>query len=552
MLISRRAFTGGALGAAVALQLPGRARAERVAALGPAIDAIGAYAEAHRRYFNLPGLTLGLSLPDGTGKTLNFGYANADVRTPITDETLFQIGSISKAMTATVLHQFVAEGRLRLTDRVSDLLPAIPLPAGNAIQVQHLLDHVAGLPADAPVFPDGGLWTAYGAGEHWHYSNTGYAILGKLAEHVGGKPLARLLEERVFFPLGMRRTRGAIIGEDRARYAQGYEAADEIIPAPRGVPLAPAGWVDVTFGAGSVASTAEDMNRFMRSLADAAQGRGGLGLPPPQAQAFTTHVVPSDTPLMSYGNGLMHVGNAGRSYLHHTGGMVSFSSSFHLDVSSGVGAYASSNVSAFFEYRPLLLTLFATDALTNALAGRPPPVALPLPVPLANATAYIGRYSGPAGAFEVRAGNPLTIVANGQSAELQPVGGELFRTAHPTFRKFSLMFERRGPAIVGASWGPSSYLRAGAGGQLPASSPELGKLAGRYVNDSPWLGINFVVERDGKLWLGTEVAMSRIGNNLWRIGEDRWSPERGSFSDTIDGRPQTFIWSGEKFHRHDV
>ena len=160
ILISRRAFTGGALGAAVAVQLPGRAWAQRPAAIGSAIDAIGAYAEAHQRYFNLPGLTLGLSLPDGTGKTMNFGYANADARTPITDETLFQIGSISKAMTAAVLHQFVAEGRLRLTDRVSDLLPAIPLPPGNAIQVQHLLDHVAGLPADAPSFPDGGLWTA--------------------------------------------------------------------------------------------------------------------------------------------------------------------------------------------------------------------------------------------------------------------------------------------------------------------------------------------------------------------------------------------------------
>ena len=107
----------------------------------------------------------------------------------------------------------------------------------------------------------------------------------------------------------MDRTRGAIVGEDRARYAQGYEAADEIIPAPRGVPLAPAGWVDVTFGAGSVASTADDMNRFLRALADAAQGRGGLGLPPALARSFTSHAVPSDTPGMSYGNGLMHVGN---------------------------------------------------------------------------------------------------------------------------------------------------------------------------------------------------------------------------------------------------
>ncbi len=69
---------------------------------------------------------------------------------------------------------------------------------------------------------------------------------------------------------------------------------------------------------------------------------------------------------MTYGNGLMHFGNAGRPYLHHTGGMVSFSSSFHLDPASGVGAFACANISAFAEYRPRLLTWFATDALTRA------------------------------------------------------------------------------------------------------------------------------------------------------------------------------------------
>ena len=112
------------------------------------------------------------------------------------------------------------------------------------------------------------------------------------------------------------------------------------------MPLEPAAWVDVTFGAGCVASTADDMLRFLRSLADSVQGRGGLGLSAEQARVFTTHAVPSDTPGMSYGNGLMHVGGApGRSYLHHTGGMVSFSSSFHVDIASGIGAFASSSLS---------------------------------------------------------------------------------------------------------------------------------------------------------------------------------------------------------------
>src|SRR5205823_945024 len=177
------------------------------------------------------------------------------------------------------------------------------------------------------------------------------------------------------------------------------------------------------------------------SVADAAQGRGGLGLPPQQARAFATHAVASDTAGMSYGNGLMHVGESGRAYLHHTGGMLSFSSSFHVDAASGVGAFASSTISAFADYRPRLLTRFAVDALTNVLSGRPLPAPAPLDTSLANVGSYVGRYSGPAGSFEVRAGAPLTIIADGEAAELQAWGEENFRTTHPQFRKFVLMFE---------------------------------------------------------------------------------------------------------------
>ncbi|MFL6829093.1 MAG: serine hydrolase domain-containing protein [Sphingomicrobium sp.] len=552
MRLSRREFTGGALSVALGAQLPAPAIAQGSPRVANALEAIRAYAEAHRTYWGLPGLTLGLSLPDGSGTTLNFGFANAEARTPIAGETLFQIGSISKVMSAALIHQLASEGRLRLTDRVSDLLPAIALPVGNAIQVQHLLDHVAGLPGNAPLFPAGGLWTAYAPGAHWHYSNTGYEMLGKLAEHVGAKPLGELLRERILAPLGMRNSRGAILGADRMLYAQGYESADTTVPFARNVPLAPAAWVDVTFAAGSVASTADDMTRFLRSLAGAVQGRGGLGLSPELGRSLTARAVPSDTVGMKYGNGLMHVGHAGRSYLHHTGGMVGFSSSFHLDVASGVGAFASSTIFYGAEYRPRLITQFAVDALTDALAGRPLPPPPPLDLPFANAAAYLGRYAGPDGAFEVRAGDPLTIVTSSGSAPLQPWGGDIFRTTHPAFRRFSLKFERTRGAIAGASWGPSRFLRHGSSAQLPASDPALRRLAGRYISDNPWYGAAPVVERGGRLWIGTDTAMTRLGENLWRVGDEAWSPERASFADFIDGRPQTFVLSGEKFARHDI
>jgi CubicO group peptidase (beta-lactamase class C family) len=554
MQITRRAFTAGALSAAVSARFAAPALAQASPRLDAAIGAIGAHAEEHLRHFGLPGLTLGITTPSGLSTVLDFGFANRDSRAPITSDTLFQIGSISKSMTATVIHQLAAEGRLNLSDRVSKLLPVVHLPAGNAITVQHLLDHTSGLPDDAPLFGPGGLWTGFQPNQHWSYSNTGYAILGKIAEEVGGKPLDRLITERVFAPLGMRRSRGAIVGADRTLYAQGYEAADSTVPFALGASLAPAAWVDVTFGAGSVASTADDMLRFLRSMADAAQGRGGLGLKPDAARAFTSHFVGSGTPGLSYGNGLMHVGGPtpARSYLHHTGGMISFSSSFHVDLASGIGAFASSTISAFAEYRPRVLTRFAVDALAEATAGRPVPAAPPLDVPLANAGAFVGRYSGPSGSFEVRPGSPLTLVANGREAALQPWGENFFRTLHPDFRDFTLMFEMTGKAVTGASWGPSSFGKDGANRALPKSDPALARLAGRYVNDSPWWGTAVIIERGGRLWLGTETRLTKIGANSWRVGEEAWSPERASFADFSDGRPQTFIFSGNEFQRHDI
>lgn len=552
MNLSRRTFTGRALGAALGTQfaLPALAQAPR--GYAAALSAIRAYGEAHRTYFGLPGMTLGLVTADGRRTVMNFGYANADAKTPITAGTLFQVGSISKLMVAAVLYQFAAEGRLRLSDRVSQLLPGVSLPVGNAIEVQHLLDHVAGLPSDTPMFTPGGLWTAYAPGQHWHYSNTGYEILGKLAEHVAGKPLRQLLRERIFAPLGMSRTRGAIVGADRLLYAQGYEPADMTATFARGVPLAPAPWVDVTFGAGCVASTADDMMALLLSLAGAAQGRGGIGLQPQQARLFASHAVPSDTPGMTYGNGLMHVGEGGRAYLHHTGGMLSFSSSFHVDAASGIGAFASATISAFAEYRPRALTRFAVDALTDAGAGRALPRPSRLEPHLGNAASYVGRYSGPAGSFEVRTGSPLAIVANGGTAALEPEQDEVFRTAHPSFRSFSLMFERSGGAVTRAAFGPNSYLREGAVGALPPSDPELAKLAGRYIDDDPWFPPSVVVERGGKLWIGTETPMTRLGDNLWRVGKEAWSPERASFADFLDGHPQTFIFSAVRYSRHDI
>ena len=150
-------------------------------------------------------------------------------------------------------------------------------------------------------------------------------------------------------------------------------------------------------------------------------------------------------------------------------------------------------------------------------------------------------------------GEPLTLASEGgEPAALQPWGGNSFRTTHARFRRYALKFERTGGAVTAVSWGPNTFVRQGSGAAQPVSDPALARLGGRYINDSPWIGSARVVERGGRLWLGTETPLVPIGDNLWRIGQESWSPERASFADFIDGRPQTFIFSGEKFLRHDV
>lgn len=551
MTLTRRQFGSAALGGALAPLLAPAAFAETAPDLAAAVKAIREYGARHLVHFRLPGMTLGLTTPNGLSTVLNFGFAERETHRAITPDTLFEVGSITKVMTAAVIQQLAAEGRFTLDSRVSALRPRVPLPPGNAITVQQLLDHVSGLASDVPLDAAGGLWTGFEPGTHWHYSNTGYEILGDLAEHVTGEPLAGLLEKRIFAPLGMTRSRGAIRSADKALYAQGYRAADPTVPYALGAPLVPAPWIDATSGAMSVGSTATDMIRFMRSLSDAAKGRGGLGLTPAAGAAFAARAVPSDTGGMTYGNGLMHFAYAGRSYLHHTGGMVSSSSSFHLDIGSGAGAFACASISAFAEYRPRLLTLFAAEALSAAMAGRPIPAALPVGNAIANPTSYVGTYSGKGGAFEVRFGGSLEIFANGHSAPLEPWGAEMFRTTHPRFRAFTLLFERRGPAVVAASWGSDTFTRSGQTIILPPSDPSLAPLVGSYANDSPWWGTLRVAERGGRLWLGTETPLARLGDNLWRVGAEDWSPERVQFADVAGGRPRTLIYSGVPFVRRD-
>ncbi len=200
MLLSRREFAGGAVSLALGSQLAAPAFAQVTASLSAAVAAIRAYADAHRTFFDLPGLTIGLTGAERIRDRAAPRLRQSRPRTPIGPDTLFQIGSISKVMTGIVLHQLAAEGRIGLNQRVSEILPLLQLPRGNAITVQHLLDHSAGL-ADSPA----GLRPVVDRLR----PGRALALLEHRLRHpwqdrrtCRRKPLATLMAERIFQPLG--------------------------------------------------------------------------------------------------------------------------------------------------------------------------------------------------------------------------------------------------------------------------------------------------------------------------------------------------------------
>jgi len=404
-------------------------------ALVAAVHKIAAYAALHRKTYKLPGLTLVCTAPNGVTAYIRTGYAERELRTPVSADHLFQIGSISKSFVAMAIHQLAQEGRLTLSDDIRSVLPGVALPPAPPISLSQLMEHSSGLPDDAPMFPrnpDGLLWSAFPPGSAWSYSNTGYDLLGKVVERMDRTSLAAALKRRIFQPLGMATARGEIIAAERQIYATGYSPLDPAVDAIPGGRLAPAAWVNVTFGAGCVAATPKDMSHWLRFLAQEPAVAGKLLRPDAAAAYFRPGIAAPGwaSEGAHYGAGLAHVPIEGRTLLHHTGGMVSFSSVFHVDPIARVGAFASTN-SGGQEYRPRDVTAFACALLRSIVAPEPGLAPAPKPVerrprPASPAaptsadpalSAYVGRYECDdpwRGALTVSAG-PDGLILDGEA-----------------------------------------------------------------------------------------------------------------------------------------
>ncbi|OOO15832.1 class C beta-lactamase [Agrobacterium pusense] len=213
----------------------------------------------------IPGLAVGISV-DGESYIFTYGVMSKSTGQPVTAETLFELGSISKTFTATLATYAEANGHLSLSGRVRDYLPGMKGTAFGDVTLTHLGTHTAGgFPLQVPdnVKTETQLlaylksWKpSYGAGTHRTYANPSIGMLGYIMAKAMGQGYDAAMQDTLFPALGLKDTFTVVPQAKLANYAQGYTRNDEPARLTPGI---------LSSEAYGVRSTATDMIRFVNA-----------------------------------------------------------------------------------------------------------------------------------------------------------------------------------------------------------------------------------------------------------------------------------------------
>jgi D-alanyl-D-alanine carboxypeptidase len=270
----------------------------------PSAGDLKAALDRARDAFDISGAELGIGVEDGPVWSGGSG-SSWQLGTPVSGETPFVIGSITKTYVAALILQLVDEGRLALDDLVSDHLP--DRPPKHAVTVGQLLSHTSGiadvygpalravLEADPEAMLTADELLSY-VGEPWSfpgmtftYSNTNYLLLGLIAEHLTGATLEAEIERRFLEPLELSAT--------KILWHADHEAT----------PLLQPSWASAFRASGSMSSTAGDLVRWGEAL------YGGSVLSPQSLELMLSFGP------QGYGLGAQELILGGRRAVGHTG-----------------------------------------------------------------------------------------------------------------------------------------------------------------------------------------------------------------------------------------
>jgi D-alanyl-D-alanine-carboxypeptidase/D-alanyl-D-alanine-endopeptidase len=214
------------------------------------------------------GIVVGLVDADGSRRIISYGSSGPD-RLPLDGHSVFEIGSITKVFTATLLADMVLRGEVRLDDPLAKYLPSevkVPSRNGKVITLLDLTTHYSGLPRGYPRGP--GELTDYSVqeiyeflsgyelprdpGATFEYSNLGMGLLGYALARRAGTTYEKLVTKRILGPLGMPETAITLTPAMQAHLVHGYDGFGDTVPNNN----------PTLAGAGALRSTAVDMLSF--------------------------------------------------------------------------------------------------------------------------------------------------------------------------------------------------------------------------------------------------------------------------------------------------
>jgi dipeptidyl aminopeptidase/acylaminoacyl peptidase/CubicO group peptidase (beta-lactamase class C family) len=364
------------------------------------------------------------------------GVLNKDTGVETTTDSLFQIGSISKVWTATVVMQLVDEGILDLDAPVADVLPELRLGDADVtkqVTMRHLLTHTSGI--DGDVFTDTGrgddciekyvaqlaeVRQNHPLGATWSYCNSGFSLAGRVIEKLAGDSWDRVLRDRIITPLGLAHT--VTLPEE----ALLYRAAVGHVSEDAGAPVrAPVWTLPRSMGpAGLICSTPADVLGFARlHLTGGLAPDGTRLLTEASATAMTelqAELPDKHTLGDSWGLGWIRFGWNGHRLIGHDGNTIGQSAFLRLMPAEGLAVTLLTNGGSTQDlYEDLFREIFAELADVDM----PRPLAPPAEPVQADAKGHAGIYERAGARIEVRIGTDgpvLRTTVTGPLAELSP------------------------------------------------------------------------------------------------------------------------------------
>jgi CubicO group peptidase (beta-lactamase class C family) len=312
--------------------------------------AIDAYVSAKMRAPRIPGVALAIVKGDRIAYLKGYGRADSSGR-PVTPQTAFLLGSVTKSITALAAMQLVEAGRIELDAPVRQYIPwfrTADAEASAGITVRQLLNQTSGLPMlrDAQFVTDQddgvlertvrSLASArmdFPPGSSFEYSNANYDTLGLLVQIVSGTSYETYVRDHIFLPLDMRNSFASWTEAQRHDLAYGHRWWFGI-PFPSPLP-----WKRAELPAGYALASAEDMAHYL--IAQMNGGRyGDVSVLSPEGMALM-HTEPARH---TYAMGWERLERDGRTLINHDGGTADFQTSVFFDPDARIGVFVAANI----------------------------------------------------------------------------------------------------------------------------------------------------------------------------------------------------------------